>query len=61
MNATAAISLGRRRIANGGWEWYLVIGSTPVYPNDAGVGIFTDPGVTHAEAFERVMKQWAAK
>lgn len=52
------VDLRRSRTANGGWEWYFMLGSTPLYPNPAQVGVFTDPDVPVEDAFRRVLAAW---
>lgn len=55
---TWPVELHRRRVANGGWEWFFTLGGEPIYPNPSEVGIFTDPDVSRQEAFARVLRQW---
>lgn len=52
-----SVDLRRARTTNG-WEWYFVLGHTPVYPTEARVGVFTGPDVTPETAFRRVLKAW---
>jgi hypothetical protein len=61
MSETFSVDLRRPRTANGGWEWYFVLGSTPIYPTEHRCGVFTGPGVTPAEAFPRVLRAWGLR
>lgn len=55
------VTLCCSRTANGGREWYFKLGSTPIYPNEHNVGVFTDPDVTREEAFRRVLAKWGVR
>lgn len=49
MKATTAVAeafpvaVERTGTANGGWEWFLVVGGERVQTNESRTGIFTDP------------------
>lgn len=53
-----AVELQRSRLANGGWEWWLVVGGEKVRVNShEGLGLFTGPEATAAEMLPRLLAQ----
>ena len=56
---TYSIAMKRRRIANGGWEWFFEVGGTPVWLPPHQVGIYTDPDADPVAMFPRLLAAYA--
>lgn len=60
MDGRYPIEVARNKTANGGDEWFLLVGDEMV-PMPGGVGIFTEPGKTPAEMLPRLLARAASR